>query len=148
MHNVWNTLATLGPIGYLPASGTCASLVTLVVLWYVQASFPLSLLMFLLATLGALVIIHKSLPLYKEKDPSCIVIDEVIGTMVAVWGIPRSMLAYSVAFLLFRFLDITKPFFIAYAENLPGCWGILADDIVAGLLAGVITYIMLSWLIF
>lgn len=75
----------------------------------------------------------------ERKDPQWIVIDEWAGLLVALLPAnPSSLLEPVLAFALFRVLDIKKPGPIGLVENLPGAQGILADDLLAGLLAACI----------
>lgn len=69
------------------------------------------------------------------KDPSEIVIDEIVGMWVAMWALPSGWPYVLVAFILFRFLDIYKPLFIRKLETLKGGWGIMLDDVLAGIYA-------------
>lgn len=71
----------------------------------------------------------------KKKDPSCIVIDEIAGLMVTLIGLPFDILTVSAGFIIFRALDILKPYPIhALERNLSGGAGIVMDDVVAGVL--------------
>lgn len=72
------------------------------------------------------------------KDPQIVVIDEVAGVLFALAGAPQSAAGIVGAVLLFRVFDMTKPFPARRAENLPGGWGIVVDDVVAGLQAAVV----------
>jgi len=72
-------------------------------------------------------------------DPGCIVIDEIAGIMVALWGLPFTWQPVLTGFLLFRVLDMTKPFPIRRIEQkLPGGLGIVADDVAAGVAVNLI----------
>lgn len=75
-----------------------------------------------------------------EEDPQRVVIDEVAGVLIAMGLVrKRSLKAQALAWLLFRAFDITKPGPVGAAENLkPAGVGIMADDLVAGALAGVV----------
>jgi phosphatidylglycerophosphatase A len=79
-------------------------------------------------------------------DPGSVVIDEVAGqwlTLVPLATTPVALdpLLYGIAFVAFRAFDVLKPWPIRYFErNLPGAWGIMADDIAAGVLAGLVTF--------
>ena len=76
-----------------------------------------------------------------SDDHSSIVIDEVAGVLVALAFVPHTALAYFGAFSLFRLFDIWKPWPISWVdENIKGGWGILFDDLLAGLFAGVILF--------
>ena len=72
---------------------------------------------------------------FKAKDPSQVVADEVVGYLVAVCAITPSLTSVIVTFVLFRIFDIVKPFPARRSEKLPGGWGIMVDDLWAGLYA-------------
>jgi phosphatidylglycerophosphatase A len=74
------------------------------------------------------------------KDPQMVVIDEVAGTLIALGAVRDfGVVALTLAFVLFRALDITKPGLIRRAENLsPVGLGVMADDLIAGVAAGVL----------
>jgi phosphatidylglycerophosphatase A len=80
-----------------------------------------------------------------EQDPGKIVIDEVVGQWIALFLIPPTWINLALAFFFFRILDIFKPFGIRDTERLPGGWGIMTDDVVAGLSA--LLLVRLSFLI-
>ncbi|HEX9725587.1 MAG TPA: phosphatidylglycerophosphatase A [Vicinamibacteria bacterium] len=69
---------------------------------------------------------------FARKDPSHVVVDEVAGMLVSLYLIPVSWIGLLVGFLLFRLLDIVKPFPCRRAEKLHGGLGIMADDLIAG----------------
>lgn len=78
-----------------------------------------------------------------RDDPSECVIDELAGQWLACAGIslgfgPGSAAEFALAFLLFRLFDILKPWPISAAEKLPGGWGVMADDMLAGLAGAII----------
>jgi phosphatidylglycerophosphatase A len=72
-----------------------------------------------------------------ETDPSCVVVDEVVGMGVAMSFLPQQHFFYYAisAFVLFRLFDIWKPFPWRKLQHLPGGWGIVVDDLGAGLYA-------------
>lgn len=78
-----------------------------------------------------------------SKDPGCIVIDEVAGQLLASSAVPlfrypalaTELLAWAASFFLFRLFDVWKPGAIGRLQDLPEGWGIVADDIAAGLVA-------------
>ncbi len=71
----------------------------------------------------------------REDDPQWIVLDEVLGLLVAFLGMRVSVPDLAIGFILFRVFDITKPFPIGRMERLPGAKGILMDDLLAGVFA-------------
>jgi phosphatidylglycerophosphatase A len=75
---------------------------------------------------------------FSKKDPSAVIVDEVVGMLVTLYLIPVSWIGLVVGFLVFRLLDIVKPFPCRRAEKLPGGVGIMADDVIAGVYANVL----------
>lgn len=75
---------------------------------------------------------------FGKKDPGPFVLDEVAGYFVALAWLPPSYGTAIAAFVLFRIFDIAKPFPVNRAERLPGGWGIVLDDLVAGAYANLI----------
>jgi len=71
------------------------------------------------------------------KDPSRVVIDEVVGMWISMLFIPNNIIFMLLAFVLFRLFDIYKPFFIRKFEAFPLGWGIMLDDVAAGIFANV-----------
>lgn len=134
------TTTCLG-LGYFPvAPGTLTS--AMVVLLYkfflFKLSWPLYLLVFvLLFLLGAYAshIYSKSL---KKEDPRSAVIDEAAGQLLALFLVNPSWTLCASSFVLFRFFDIVKPFPIKQVEDFPKGFGIMLDDVVAALFAGIL----------
>ena len=87
------------------------------------------------------------------KDPSKVVIDEVAGQFIALLTVPflvdPAWWAMILAFVLFRFFDIVKPYPARRLENLKGGLGVMADDLIAGVYAalGVMIAVCVSWFI-
>jgi phosphatidylglycerophosphatase A len=76
--------------------------------------------------------------IYRKKDDQRIVIDEIAGFQVAMLPVAITGLHLFVAFVLFRIFDIWKPFPIRNFQNLPGGWGVVVDDVAAGIYAGAV----------
>ena len=75
---------------------------------------------------------------FKKKDSSLIVIDEIAGLLVTLFLIPWNVKSVVIGFFLFRLMDIAKPFPIRRLETkLPGGWGVVGDDVLAGIYANV-----------
>ena len=75
----------------------------------------------------------------KDHDHPSIVIDEWCGVWIAVIGFGAGDQWFVIAgFILFRLFDITKPWLVGRAEKLPGSWGVMMDDVVAGIFARII----------
>jgi len=78
-------------------------------------------------------------------DPSVIVIDEIVGMLIALAFLPKTVTMVVLGFVLFRLFDIVKPFPVRNFERLPRGWGIMLDDVAAGVYANVVCRIVLLW---
>jgi phosphatidylglycerophosphatase A len=149
MRMISRIVATVFGVGYLPlAPGTIVSfLVILLYRYYLYTwNWPVYLgVLVLVFIFGALASSSYSETL-KKKDPRSVVIDEVLGQLIVLFRIPPSWPLLIAGFLLFRVLDILKPFFIKKSENFPRGWGIMMDDVVSGLCTGIIInlYLLLA----
>lgn len=135
-------LATLGPVGYLPAPGTVATFLTIPVVFGLRSCLPDQAIFgwFLCGIfLCSLALVHYAAPEFKKsEDPSEIVLDEVVGCLLTFWSIPLSAVSVTTGFVLFRLLDISKIIGIKYVERLPGGLGIMMDDVIAAAVANII----------
>lgn len=78
---------------------------------------------------------------YWGEDPSRVVVDEMVGVWIALLvAMPFVWWHAWVAFLLFRFFDIVKPFGIRRMESIPGGWGVMMDDVLAGVYSAVVLF--------
>jgi len=84
--------------------------------------------------------------LFGGHDPQCVVIDEVVGMALALAGIALDWRMVLTGFAAFRLFDIWKPFPIYQSQKLPGGWGIVVDDLLAGGLACAVTHVI-AWAI-
>lgn len=113
-------------------AGTLATLPFVAGLWW-YGTWPIHAAAALAAIVIGLWASRDAPRLFGAKDPGCIVIDEVAGTLIATLAVPPSALALVAAFALFRAADIAKPWPCDRLQSLPGAWGIMVDDLVAGL---------------
>ncbi|MDE1938540.1 MAG: phosphatidylglycerophosphatase A [Alphaproteobacteria bacterium] len=143
----WNSgLATMFGIGRAPvAPGTAASLVAALAAWPITLFAGHWVLLILGAAVGlaSIPIADRYARECGRDDPSECVIDELAGQWLTCAFAPLSLWGFTLAFLAFRLLDMTKPWPVSAAEKLAGGVGIVADDIVAGLIAGAI--VALFW---
>lgn len=130
-------------IGWLPlAPGTWAAAAAILpLLLFTNASFAWRnaiLLAFIIVftIIGAKAALHLA-PEW-GKDPRQIVLDEMVGVWVAVLGCSWQWQYLLAGFILFRFFDILKPLGIKRAENMGKGWGVMADDLLAGVYANVL----------
>ena len=145
--NSWiKFLATGFNSGLSPvAPGTVGTLVALVLVWL---SFKINLIqevnfpVLFLVVLASVVIAQLAQErIYKEKDASEIVIDEIAGYFTAMYLLPINMLIP--AFLLFRIFDILKPKPIDQLENFSGGVGVVFDDLGAGVITALLLHLIL-----
>jgi len=130
-------LATGFSVGRIPlAPGTFGSLLG-IPLCLVLAEIGLDVMVAAAAVafvLFAVWIAGKAERLIRIKDAPCIVIDEMAGITVTMLGVPLTPLNLTAGFIAFRVLDIIKPFPARYMDaKVAGGWGIVMDDVVAGL---------------
>jgi phosphatidylglycerophosphatase A len=127
------TFFGMGRIRIVP--GTWTSLAVMLIIYFIPAaSLPFTLLALLT---GIVFVIGIPAAAACEKhfqkiDPRQCVIDEVAGQLVSLWFLPHTIGFYGAAFLLFRFLDVFKPFPIRQSEHIPYGIGIMLDDVLAG----------------
>jgi phosphatidylglycerophosphatase A len=78
-----------------------------------------------------------------QADPRIVVVDEVIGQWITLAGAATfNWKTWLAAFALFRFLDVWKPPPVRQLEKLPGGWGIVADDVMAGLYGALAIFVL------
>jgi len=133
-------------IGYLPfIPGTFGSMAGLGLAYLTRESWlNFTLLASLITVLGFLVA-GRAEGILKEKDPRCIVIDEVSGMLLSLICLPFDIKVILSAFLIFRLLDSLKPYPAGSFQNLKGSKGIMLDDIVAAFYTNIILQIALRW---
>jgi phosphatidylglycerophosphatase A len=145
-------IATGFGVGYFPlAPGTAGSLMGVLLYWFLPEISPLLLggIIVLLSFLGiysATLIENEQiarLGIEKGHDAQIIVIDEIVGVLIALLFIPKTFFYTTLAFVFFRLFDILKPPFINQSQKLPGGWGIMMDDILAGIYSNVLLQIFL-----
>jgi phosphatidylglycerophosphatase A len=131
-------LATGCYAGKLPlAPGTFGSLAALPLCWLLaQLERPTAVLATVLVIAGAVWVAGAAERLLQQRDPGSIVIDEIAGMLVALNGLPFTAFSAAAGFVLFRVLDIAKPFPIGWVDKrLSGGLGIVVDDLIAGVMA-------------
>ncbi len=130
--------------GYFPiASGTFVSfLVSVLVLIFPPNTNEInyiifSICIFIFGIFGS----HFSTIILQDDDPSIVVIDEVCGMLVSLLFIEISFATVFAAFFIFRFFDIVKPFPIRNVEKLKYGFGIMVDDLIAGVFTNILLQI-------
>ena len=142
----WATGCGVGKIPVAP--GTFGSLPGLFLAWC-GAGWHTGLLAFFTLAIGgfAVWVAHQAERIMGTKDPGAIVIDEVVGMLVACLGLSLTPASAVILFILFRLFDILKPFPVGWLDkHLTGGLGIVADDVAAGILANLV-YRAGNWLV-
>jgi phosphatidylglycerophosphatase A len=133
-------LATGGYIGRIPkAPGTAGALLGLPVIYGLAQLRPVPAALLCLALIAVAVWVAGAAERQLgSKDPGCIVIDEIAGMTVSLLGIPLSIGTGAAGFLLFRFFDVLKPPPVSVLErHLKGGWGVVMDDVAAGVIVNI-----------
>jgi len=126
------------------APGTFGSIAGLIVCWGFSLASPdinriLLQTLFLILFIPIGVVASDKYEKFTGKhDPKEVVIDEVVGMVITLYSLPFSIFNILIGFALFRFFDILKPFPIGKLQKINGGWGIMADDIAAGLISLII----------
>lgn len=137
-------IVSCGGLGLVPGvPGTYGTLAGMAAAWLTQ-HVPV-------AQWGSLIVVCAAglwlIPVVQRQtgrpDPPEIILDEVAGALVTFLGVPLTPASLITGFLAFRLLDIVKPPPIRQLERLPGAWGVLADDLAAGLLANLLIQVLI-----
>ena len=134
-------------MGLIPiAPGTFGTLAA-IPLFYVLSFTPLYLYL-AITVLIILISVRASRiaeGIFGKTDPGEVVADEVCGFLVTMILVPPTITNIFFGFLLFRLFDITKPYPVRKFESLPGGWGIVMDDVMAGVYACISLHILGRW---
>lgn len=128
----------VGNITFAP--GTFGSLWGLPICFLLsKVNFWVSVLFLALFIALAIWASHQAQRLIQKNDPGCVVIDEICGMMLSLVGLPFNAVSAAAGFIIFRLLDIFKPFPIrAIEKKFTGGMGIVLDDVAAGIIANMI----------
>jgi len=126
--------ATLGPAGYVPIAPATAGSAVVAAIGFFLPVPPLAVAIALILA-GTAVAVWLAGEAEKElgHDAKPIVCDEAVGQSLALLFVPHQAAAFAFSFLLFRIFDVWKPLGAHQAQKLPGGFGIVADDFIAGL---------------
>jgi phosphatidylglycerophosphatase A len=147
-------IATSFGIGYInkgKGAGTVAA-VACCFIWYlcwrggyppVISSVTITLFITLIGVWSSTVLV----PVW-GKDPARVVIDEVAGMCIGLLFVPVNVKYVICGLILFRFFDMVKPLFIRKTERLPAGWGIMMDDVVAGIYTNILLQVVVAFKLF
>lgn len=138
-------VATCFGVGYFPvAPGTAATVIGIILAFFLQGT-PLYFTWVVVLTILGIVAADHVEKMSKEKDPGIVVIDEVVGVMIALIGLPITWPVAICGFFLFRAFDMFKIYPINKFEAIPGGRGIVLDDVMAGLYTNIVLSIAVRW---
>lgn len=130
----------LGRSPYMP--GTVGSIGALALYYPLRNNMPLHaitiLIVFIVGTWSA----RKMCEKFSNEDPQEVVIDEVAGVLITLFLIPYSIIAMISGFFLFRLFDIIKPWPIKRLEPIKNGYGVMLDDVLAGVFANIVLQII------
>lgn len=132
-------------IGFIEKGGGTVAAIATSFLWFVAIAEPSSMRAILSTALVTMYGVWgaNQVELGWGKDSSKVVIDEVAGMMVSLLFIPVTIVNSLVALILFRFFDIAKPLLIRKLEKWPKGWGVMSDDILAGIYSNAVLQLLL-----
>jgi phosphatidylglycerophosphatase A len=130
--------------GFSPgAPGTAGSVIGVALFWFLYPlSFPLYVLTVTAFIFLSIWCAARASAIFQKKDPSQVVIDEIAGYLVTMAALPPTWGYMIAGFILFRIMDIVKPYPIRWIDqNVAGGYGIVLDDVLAGVYANIILQI-------
>lgn len=150
MKSFFKIMATGLGVGYIPGAPGTYGTVIAAGLYLLIYSLPLYLYMpfCVVFVLLAIWTTAGALPLFKTKDPGPIVIDEIAGFLITMIALPFSWVNLGLGFIIFRVFDIIKPPPIRWIEKrLNGAWGVVLDDVAAGIYANVVLWVIVIFVL-
>ncbi len=149
MKNLIRAITTFFFIGYFPVMpGTLASAVGALIAISLRSHNIFYIFVWGIVTFLGFLWSGQMEALVGKKDPSCVVIDEVSGVMIAFFLLPAKLSVWATAFFLFRAFDMFKIYPANAFERQKGGVGIMMDDVVAGLYANLIMHVAIRFISF
>lgn len=140
------TLSTFFYVGYLPLiPGTFGSLAGILIYYLVKDSSLTYMMATIILVFSGLLVCGPAEQVFAKKDPKYVVIDEVLGMLISLLFIPYQLRFVVMGFILFRMFDTIKPYPVRRIEELRGAWGIMGDDIVAGIYTNIVLQIVVRF---
>ncbi len=127
-------IVTFFYVGYIPyMPGTFGSLAGVLIFLCLGKSNAAIILATIIITFLGFIFCGLAEKVFSQKDPSCVVIDEVSGMLLCYCFLKLTIFNVIAGFILFRLFDIIKPFYIRRVEKIRGSAGIMLDDLTAGI---------------
>lgn len=132
-------------VGYIPpASGSMASLLGLLIYVLFHEYIVFYLILTVVFTFIGFLVSGQMEKIVGRKDPSCVVVDEIAGMMIALIGLPVEPAVMITGFFLFRAFDMFKIYPAHILEQKSGSIGIMTDDLIAGVYANAVMHLALK----
>jgi len=144
-------ISTCLGIGYIGKGGGTVAAIATCICWYFAWAGGYNPIIALIITAAIMLLgVWSSTVVSKVwgHDPARVVIDEAAGMCISLLFLPPNLKYIIAGLILFRFFDIVKPLFISSAEKLPGGWGVMADDVAAGICANLVLQLVMVTNIF
>jgi phosphatidylglycerophosphatase A len=139
-------IATGFGIGYIrKGSGTVAAALCCIIWYFTGGGSPVAAGLIALVITATGVWSANHVERYWGVDNNRVVIDEIAGMCISLLFLPVTRTTVVAALVLFRFFDIVKPLYIRKAEKLPGGWGVMADDLLAGIYTNILLQIAVKF---
>ena len=139
-------IASVAGIGYAKGGGTLAAIAYCIIWLLLPAGFSNGY--WQLITTAAMTVVgvwsSNIVDSAWGKDSSKVVIDEVAGMAITLLFVPHNIIFLLSGLMLFRFFDIVKPFGIKQMENFPKGWGVMGDDVLAGVYSLIVLHLIIS----
>ncbi|MFH1458345.1 MAG: phosphatidylglycerophosphatase A [Candidatus Omnitrophota bacterium] len=133
------SLSTFFGTGYLPLiPGTFGSCAGVLLYYFIKDNSAVFLLVTFICIVVGLFVSGRTETVLGQKDAKCIVIDEVSGMLLSLLYLPYDIKLVVIAFFLFRILDTLKPYPANKFQEFKGSFGVMGDDLVAGLYTNII----------
>lgn len=143
---LYKIIATFFGVGYIGKGGGSVAAFLACFLIFIISKLPLNtnttLVLLSLITLIIGVLSAAMVEKIWGKDSKFVVIDEVHGMIISLLFLPLNLLTFLLAFIIFRYFDIFKPLFIRNTEKFKGGWGVMADDLLAGVYTNIVMRIV------
>ena len=148
MRTVIKLISSCFFLGHFPfMSGTIASLAGVGLYLLIKDNNPVYVLTMLVVIILGFLTCGKAEDIFGKKDSRKIVIDELAGILIALYLLPFRLSYLIAAFIIFRILDILKPYPLRRIENLKGSCGVMLDDIAAAVYTNIIMQIVVRYFI-
>jgi phosphatidylglycerophosphatase A len=147
MIQLHNWFASCFGIGRVKGGGTITAILCCIGWWWLKKTGATDNILLIITSLVTILGVWSATMVEPHwgKDSSKVVIDEAAGMLVSLLFIPATLVYLLVALALFRFFDILKPLFIRRMEAFPGGWGVMADDVLAGIYSNIVLQLLIYY---